>query len=212
MTSVFDVDALLPLLMDFYDITGIRLTVFDAEMHELVSWPAQQPPFCQCIRSREAGLAACKRCDAEAFRRASLGKKPYVYGCHAGLMEAALPLHVGDVLVGYLGCGHVFAYPDRATGLEQISQKTRQLGLCASEIELAADTHPNLTEKYMHSAVRIMQATASYLILEHMAALREDSAAAQLDAYLNAHFSEALTAESTGAALNMSRSDRKSVV
>ncbi len=206
MISVFDIDALLPLLKDFYDITGIRISVFDATIHELISWPEKQPPFCLCVRGGSEGAKACQRCDEEAFVRASKGRPPYVYRCHAGLLEAVLPLHVGDVLVGYLGCGHVFSYPDAETGLAVIRERTKALSLTEEQVRLAHDTHPNLTEAYMRSAARIMQATASYLILERMARLQEDSAAAQLDAYLSAHFTEDVTVEGVCEALALSRS------
>lgn len=54
MISVFNLEALQSLLRDFYEITRIRITVFDADMRELVSWPEQSPPFCRqsVLRSR----------------------------------------------------------------------------------------------------------------------------------------------------------------
>lgn len=39
MLSVFNVDKLYELLKDFYRIAQIRITVFDSDLHELVSYP-----------------------------------------------------------------------------------------------------------------------------------------------------------------------------
>ncbi len=206
MIPVFDVNALRTLLQDFYDITRIRITVFDAQMRELVSWPEHHLPFCRMIRASQAGLAACQQCDREASARASCGRTPHIYRCHAGLTEAVVPLHVGEVLVGYLWCGHVFAYPDAETGLAAIRACTAHLPLPEEALRAACAEHPMLTEAYMRSAARIMQATASYLILERMATLQEDSAAAQLDAYLSAHFTGEITVEGVCEALALSRS------
>lgn len=206
MISVFNVEALQRLLRDFYEITRIRITVFDADMRELVSWPEQFPPFCRGIRDTEQGRAACQRCDREACASARQQRGAYVYRCHAGLTEAVVPLYVGQVLVGYLWCGHVFSYPGFEAGMAAMAAACAHLPLPEEAIRAACAEQPILTEDYVRSAARILHATASYLILERMATLREDSDAARLDAYLSAHFTQPLPAETVCEALSLSRS------
>lgn len=206
MISVFNVEALRSLLRDFYEITRIRITVFDADMRELVSWPEQFPPFCRAIRATQQGREACSRCDRTACRAAQKQRGAYVYRCHAGLTEAVVPLYVGQVLVGYLWCGHVFSYPDFARGMAAIAAACAPLCLPQAQLQEACAAQPILTEDYVRSAARILHATASYLILERMATLREDSSAARLDAYLTENFAQALTAEAVCEALMLGRS------
>lgn len=61
MLSVFDLDKLYGLLKDFYRITQIRITVFDSDLHELVSYPEDIAPLCQIVRSCSVGIDACAR-------------------------------------------------------------------------------------------------------------------------------------------------------
>ncbi len=206
MISVFNEEALRLLFQDFYDITRIRIAIFDAQMHELVAWPEQHMPFCRAIRSSEAGRAACEKSDREACACAMRRKVPYIYRCHAGLTEAIVPLHVGNVLAGYLWCGHAFSYPSIAEGLKAIRECTSGLPITEADVQSACTAHPIVTEAYVRSAARILHATASFLVLERMATIREDSAAAQLDAYLSAHYAKAITVEMACSALNVSRS------
>ena len=206
MISVFNVEALQRLLRDFYEITRIRITVFDADMRELVSWPEQFLPFCHAIRSTEAGRAACQRCDQEACAAARQQRGAYVYRCHAGLTEAVVPLYVGQVLVGYLWCGHVFSYPGFEEGMAAIARCYADLPLDADHLRQACAVQPIITEDYVRSAARVLHPTASYLILERMATLREDLEASRLDAYLSANFIQSLTAETVCEALGLSRS------
>lgn len=205
MISVFDVEALRSLLKDFYEITRIRITVFDADMRELVSWPEEFPAFCRTIRATEAGRTACRGCDRTACTEATKQRGAYIYRCHAGLTEAVVPLHVGEVLVGYLWCGHVLSYPSFAEGIAAIERCCAALPLRFDELEAACAVQPIRTEEYVRSAARILRATASYLILERMATLREDSAAAQLNAYLTNHFTQPFTVEDACSALGLSR-------
>ena len=102
MISVFDLDKLRGLLKDFYQISKIRITVFDEDLKELCSYPESIAEFCKIIRSCETGKYACAQCDKAACDRAAKERKTQIYRCHAGLTEAVTPLIVHDVLVGYL--------------------------------------------------------------------------------------------------------------
>lgn len=194
MISVFDRNKLQSLLQDFYEITKIRITVFDEDRRELVSYPEQIAPFCQVIRSCGEGLDACEACDQAACETARRRRKTYIYQCHAGLTEAVTPLYVEDVLVGYLWFGHVFAYPDVEAGWQEIKARCRGFTVDMGELEQACKKQPLISHQYVQSATQILHAVASYLILERMATLREDKLAVRLDAYVSRHFAEDLKA------------------
>ena len=94
MISIFDLEKLRGLLMDFYAISHIRITVFDENLHELVSCPEKVAPYCAVIRGTSKGFDACMACDREACRKAANKRGTYIYRCHAGLTEAVTPLYV----------------------------------------------------------------------------------------------------------------------
>ena len=50
MISVFDLEKLRGILKDFYEISHIRITVFDENRNELVSYPTAVAPYCAVIR------------------------------------------------------------------------------------------------------------------------------------------------------------------
>lgn len=194
MISVFDIEKLRNLLKDFYNITHIRITVFDENRNELVSYPDPVAPFCEIVRSTETGRISCANCDRDACDKAASQRTTKIYRCHAGLTEAVAPIIVQDVLVGYLLFGHVFAYPDYESGWETIASCTRDLPVDSEQLKKAALQQPLIDKKYVASATQIMSAVASYLVLERMAFLQQDQLAAQLDHYLGLHFTEDFTA------------------
>ena len=205
MVSVFNLEQLQEVLKDFYRITRIRITVFDSENNELVSYPESCPPFCALIRSTEQGRRACAKCDAEACAIAARKTKTHIYQCHAGLTEAIMPMYVGKVLVGYLLFGHVFAYPDREQGWQTIEDCCRPYPVPLETLREYCFQMPQISREYIASAARVLHMTASFLVLERMATLREDSAAAKLDTYLQAHFDQPLTAQTLCRELNIGR-------
>ena len=194
MISIFDLEKLRGLLRDFYEISHIRITVFDENRNELVSYPEDVPPYYAVIRGALQGYEACMRCDRDACEKAAKMHSTHIYRCHAGLTEAVTPLYVGDVLVGHLLFGHVFSYADHEKGWAAVDRCTADLPVNRRMLKEAIDEAQPIGEAYVRSAAQILHAVASYLILERMATLKENLLPAQLDAYLSAHFTERINA------------------
>lgn len=206
MISVFNEKELLHLLEDFYRITRIRITVFDERFQEIISFPDGRPEFCQIIRACEEGYIACTKCDEEACAYASKERKTHIYRCHAGLTEAITPLYVGKVLVGYLLFGHVFAYDSFESGYAAIAECCRKYPVDMDALRNTLYGMPQISHAYIQSAAQILRMTASFLALERMATLQEDTLAAKLDKYLSDHYTEPITAERLCDALGLGRS------
>lgn len=206
MVSVFDLEQLESLLQDFHRITGIRITVFDAELSELVSYPQSCAAFCRIIRSCPQGRAGCAVCDREACAVAARENRTHIYRCHAGLTEAVTPLYVGRVLVGYLLFGHVFGYEDREEGWEIIRDACSGYPVDPEALKKSCEECPQVSLDYIRAAARILHAIAFHLVRERMATLREDSDAARLDNLLSANFTGEITAQGLCRELGLGRS------
>lgn len=206
MISVFNLKELENLLEDFYRITQIRITIFDDQFQEIVSYPDNRPKFCQMIRSCEEGRKACAQCDADACAYAAKQNKTHIYRCHAGLTEAIMPLHVGKVLVGYLLFGHVFAYDSLEKGWATIEKSCVRYPVDLQKLKATLVDMPLISHEYIRSAARVLHMTASYLVMERMATLQEATTAAKLDSYLSEHYTDPVTAEQLCDVLNIGRS------
>ncbi len=194
MISIFDLEKLRGLLKDFYAMSSIRITVFDENLTELVSYPKNVSPYCALIRGTAKGREACRTCDRNACLTAAKRHGPHIYRCHAGLTEAVTPLYVGDVLVGYMLFGHVFSYSSHEAGWPVIRDRCQSYGVDEERLKEAVFAADIIEKSYIRSATRILHAVASYLIMEHMATLKEDLVAVRLDSYLNAYYTEKLNA------------------
>lgn len=194
MISSFDLSKLQDLLKDFYELTNIRITVFDDFFQELASYPREIAPFCQIIRSDEACTAKCRRCDQEACEIAAKRRTHYTYRCHAGLTECITPIILGNIVIGYLLFGHVFSYDSYEEGWEQIEKLCCSYPLDLDKLKAACYSQPLITKEYISSASHIMQAVSSYLCMERMVSLRQQELPVQIDTYLHEHFTETIDA------------------
>lgn len=196
MITSFDLTKLKFLLKDFYNLTRIRITVFNEDFVELVSYPEHIAPFCRVIRTDPEGSGRCKRCDEAACRQAAGRHSPYTYRCHAGLTESITPLYLGNIIIGYLFFGHVFAYPSHEQGWEEIGKRCRDYHVDKERLKEACFSMPVRQEDYIMSAAHILQAVASFLCLERIAYLRRQELPVQIDKYLQEHFTEDIDAVS----------------
>lgn len=195
MISTFDLSKLNSLLQDFYNITKIRITVFDDSFHELTAYPQHIAPFCQIIRTDPQAAVQCELCDFHACQTAAHRRLPYTYQCHAGLTESIVPLHLGNVIIGYLFFGHVFSYSSHKEGWKRIQEKCACYNVDKSLLKSACLECPIIPDDYITSASHILQAVAAYLCLERMAVLKRKELPAQIDEYIGAHYNEDINAD-----------------
>nr|WP_296442030.1 PocR ligand-binding domain-containing protein [uncultured Acetatifactor sp.] len=190
MVSSFNLEKLTSMLRDFYTVTKIRITVFNENFREIAAFPKEIAPFCRLIRTDAAAASMCAACDREACRTAAKRHGMYIYQCHAGLKEAIMPIYLGNLAIGYLFFGHVFAYNSYEEGWKVIEQKCAGYQVRISELKAASLKHPLMSEAYILSAANLMQAIASYLCMERLATLRREDLPVQIDRYIQEHLTE----------------------
>lgn len=65
-----------------------------------VTKPSGWSEFCSVIRENPVSRKRCYRCDALAGLEAVRLERPYVYLCHCGIVDVAVPVMVGDRYLG----------------------------------------------------------------------------------------------------------------
>ena len=62
--------------------------------------------FCSVIRENPVSCKRCFRCDALAGLEAVRLGKPYIYLCHCGIVDVAIPVMGGETYLGAVMFGH----------------------------------------------------------------------------------------------------------
>lgn len=194
MISTFDIDKLVFLLTDFYNLTKIRITVFNEHFVELASYPEHIAPVCQIIRTDDNGKKQCKKCDEDACRRAAKQHSLYTYRCHAGLTESITPIFFENIIIGYLLFGHVFSYDTYDEGWNVIKSKCSDYNIDMDLLKKECFSMPIHSENYITSASHILAAVANFLCLERMAYLRHQELPVRIDGFIQKHFTEDIDA------------------
>jgi signal transduction histidine kinase/ligand-binding sensor protein len=110
-------------------------------------------PFCRKLRSNPGGEKWCWECDRDAAREAAQKGHPVVYLCHAGLIDAAVPILIDGELVATIFCGQGRPEDEALDreGLEKAHQLERALGFDAGELMRLWEQTPPISEGEINS-------------------------------------------------------------
>lgn len=184
MTLDFNEDQLLELMKDFFTLTGIRMVLFSDDYQPLLSYPPTDCIFCSQMKQTDTTRQLCLQSDRTCFEQCKSTRKLMIYHCHAGLIEAAIPLIHNHIVIGYLMFGQVTDSPSIA--------KLRGIPLKTSE--------------QIHAAAKIMETCTIYALMNETIAPRRQNFNKHLKEYLLPRLDQHLDAQIIANDLRISRS------
>ncbi len=117
--------------------------------------------FCKKMRSSKFGVY-CEKCDSHGGLEAARIGKPFIYICHAGLIDFAIPIIVDGLYLGALMAGQVLAEPDNSEIMPE-----RILQGVSNTIDLSSDLE--LQQSYaLLPVMRLEKITALANMLSHV--------------------------------------------
>ena len=87
-------------------MTGTAIICIDYKGNPLTKHSGRTE-FCSVIRENPVSRKRCYRCDALAGLEAVRLERPYIYLCHCGIVDVAVPVMVGDKYLGAVMFGQV---------------------------------------------------------------------------------------------------------
>jgi len=205
MISNFDLVKLREMIKDLYNVTGLRITVFDDNYRELIAYPEPLPEFCGLIRTCDEGTKRCYECDCHGCEIAEVQGGVHIYQCHAGLTEVITVMKLGKINVGYLCFGHISPTKNTDEAWNIVKGKIADLPLDMKKMEKAFRPREYLADDYLESAANLLVAVASYVCVTHLATLRKDDMPLQIDTYINGNLDGNLDSEELCKQFKMSR-------
>ncbi len=105
-------------------------------------------PFCALMAKKSRSCGACLAVQEKLSRAAT--EEPHTTVCHAGLNETAVPVRLGDRLIGFLRTGQVFG---KTPSESQFQRTVKLLGKWGVKLDQDA-----LRKAYLWDAGRVGQA------------------------------------------------------
>lgn len=95
------------LLKDFYNLTAIKICIYDTDGNEVCYYPERLSPFCKHIRQKREIEERCVFCDRQALNDCRKTMQAKIYTCHAGLTECITPIIINGAIKGFILLGQI---------------------------------------------------------------------------------------------------------
>ena len=168
------------LLHDFYNLTGIKICIYDSAENELCYYPEKLSPFCRLLRADAAADEACRACDRRAFAACKKSHRRAVYTCHAGLLECFSPILYHEKIIGYIVIGQIRT---QAEAPAHIDEALRPL----------YEALPALPMDKINSAIHILDACAGYEYLKTLVSNYDERIDARIAAFIEERLADELS-------------------
>jgi AraC-like DNA-binding protein/ligand-binding sensor protein len=154
----------------FRDTTGLPLNLRPTEAFDLPHHgDPKENPFCALMARSNQSCAACLQLQRRVEEEAKL--EPKTLKCFAGLCDSAVPVRVGENLIGFLQTGQILLH---TPAQQEFAKITRQLLKWGAEVDLK-----RLEEAYFQTRVLDRRQYDSILRLltifaQHLASLSNE--------------------------------------
>lgn len=168
LKSILDIPLWEKIQDEFAKLTGTAIVTIDYKGNPITRHSCRTD-FCSVIREDPVFRKRCCRCDALAGLEAVRTGKPYVYLCHCGVVDAAVPVTVGDRYLGAVMFGQV-RLPDNDTdaGVERLVSEvsTFQTGSEGTRQDLLEmyQRLPEMEYKRMVAIADTLNAIVNYIV------------------------------------------------
>jgi len=204
MNILFENEELLRLITNLHLLTGIRASIYDAN-GKAICLDKSHAPFCQKIHACPDGHARCLTCDRQEIARCADQKKPHFYRCHAGICDAAVPIHAEGRIMAYLVFGQ---YLDMSPLDAQWARTRATLDWYPGPLDdLYKDfcAFRQYNPQEIAAYTEILESMADYINLVGMIRTTEYSDLQLLERYLDQHYMEKISLSSISKELDISR-------
>lgn len=148
----------------FSEATGLPLRLLPVESWQLPHHgQRKENPFCAMMAQKSRACAACLQVQQELGNTAR--DRANSVTCQVGMCDTAVPIKLGDKLIGFLHTGQIFRKKPNEAQFRKVAELTRQWGVEVEETELRKayfDTRV-MSQKEHEAVVKLLEIFASHL-------------------------------------------------
>jgi two-component system LytT family sensor kinase len=121
LLDVIPIDIIEEILKHFSEATGVNSMLIDHQGNPLVHF-YKFIPFCEKLRKYPEGGHGCMKSDAYAGLEAFHSGKPYIYRCHMGIVDLAVPITINGQYLGAIMSGQLTVEKENLKNLDYITK------------------------------------------------------------------------------------------
>ena len=194
MECIFDKEKLNKVLYDFYNSTGIAITLYDASEAIVATLPIHSA-CCSYIRHNQACKENCDRSNLTHIQMVWTDRKIRRYSCHAGIMEAILPIIYDGFVIAYLQIGQFRDSEQIYSKEENLSELALTYGFDKEILLEAYRALPQVSEKKLEAIENILRILIKSFWQDGLITCRRSMLSVKIEKYIEEHLTEKMYIE-----------------
>ncbi len=201
-----NISKLSKLIQSFYELTKIRLVIYDDALRIVFAYPEQISSFCEMMNQHpvtqqkcyESAKILCEKCKKE--------KRLVSHTCHAGLTDVVAPLYENDVVIGYIMFGQITNIENRKLFVEQATSLCKDYPLYSEELYNSLLLIPYKSDTQIAAVSEIVNTFTAYLYFEHIVSLKKEDTLTMILHYISQNLESNLSVDAICDAFSMPKS------
>lgn len=194
----------------FTEATGLPVAFRPVESWQLPHHGKRnENPFCQLMSQRSRACSVCLQVQEELSQGATLDAQTVV--CPSGMCDTAVPVRLGDRLIGFLQTGQVFRKKPTESQFDRVEKLTHDWGIEASRDTLhdAYFATKVISNKQHDAVVKLLSIFAQHLsMLSNQVIVQQENSEppviTKAKEYIHEHQTEELSLGQVAKAVNTS--------
>jgi len=194
----------------FTEATGLPVALRPVESWQLPHHGKRgESPFCEIVAGKSKACAVCLQVQDKLVKAAM--DEPATVVCDAGLCDTAVPVRLGERVVGFLQTGQVFRKKPTETQFKRVRALTREWGVEIKDKELrdAYFGTQVVSPRQHESVIRLLSIFSEHLsILSNQLVVQQENSEPPVirraKEFINEHQTEDLTLSQVAKAVNTS--------
>ncbi len=184
MFGTYDIGAIDAALEDFYWATDININLLDSDFSYIGIGRRinrENNLYCECVKNTVEGRKGCWQSDNILLKKCKETRKLQMRVCHAGLIDAAMPILYDDEIIGYIIFGKM--KPD--TEFDTYIKYIEKIGLDPKKMKEYYQNIPTYEYSKIQGIANIAVMLAKYILLEKMLSPSVDDVLEKAVNYIN---------------------------
>lgn len=180
-----NINKLTKLVRSFYELTKIRMVIYDDEFNEIFSYPEKHTAFCDMMNRNPQIHQKCTASARHACDQCRKHNQLIAYTCHAGLTEVVAPLSENNATIGYIMFGQITNIKNRSEFSRRARLKCENYPLDFDDFEKKIKTVSYKTNTQIEAISEIMNAFTSYICLQKIVSTKREETLESLLDYID---------------------------
>ncbi|MBQ8742737.1 MAG: PocR ligand-binding domain-containing protein [Clostridia bacterium] len=192
---------------DFYKATEIPLSLYLRDM-SYISFDMPTIPYCAAIQSTQRGLNACRCSDQTMIEKCISSGTVSTHLCHAGLIDIAVPIIIGDTVIACITLGRMRGAED----FDRIKEYVASLSLPTNEMREYYYQTSYYDPDKVEIISRLAVILAKHLLLEDMLKVSSENRVDSVVKFIDDNFHKDLSVDAVSRATHLSSSTLYSMI